>query len=303
MSADMERFVIVIVINTLVAAGYLIWNRIQNKERPLSYISKGMVMILCPVLGVLYVFLGYIIYRCFFFQGVDLEDVIFKKDRVKTFTHADEERGRTVVSMEEALAVTDKENLRTLMLNVVRGDIRESLASISLALNSEDSETSHYAASVLQDALNDFRTTVQKCYNEIQKREENQAEYIRILIDYMDQVLRQQVFTDMEQSSFVEQMDSVCELLYWEYPDQMTSHHYQAVSMRLLEIQNFDRCRIWCERAVEHFPDTLATYTCQLKLFFSIGDRERFFEVLSQLRHSRVVIDNETLELIRVFQQ
>ena len=67
MSSDMERFIIVVVINTLVAAGYLIWNRIQNKERPLSYISKGMVMILCPVLGVLYVFLGYIIYRCFFF--------------------------------------------------------------------------------------------------------------------------------------------------------------------------------------------------------------------------------------------
>lgn len=73
--------------------------------------------------------------------------------------------------------------------------------------------------------------------------------------------------------------------------------------MRLLEIQNFDRCGIWCERAVEHFPDTLSTYTCQLKLFFSIGDRERFFQVLSQLRNSKVVIDNETLELIRVFQQ
>ena len=39
MSSDMERFIIVVVINTLVAAGYLIWNRVQNKERPLSYIS------------------------------------------------------------------------------------------------------------------------------------------------------------------------------------------------------------------------------------------------------------------------
>ena len=35
-------------------------------------------MILCPVLGVLYVFLGYIIYRCFS-SRVDLEDVIFKR--------------------------------------------------------------------------------------------------------------------------------------------------------------------------------------------------------------------------------
>ena len=39
------------------------------------------------------------------------------------------------------------------MLNVIRGDYRNSLAAINLALNSEDSETAHYAASVLQDVL------------------------------------------------------------------------------------------------------------------------------------------------------
>lgn len=41
MSSDMERFIVLVVINTLVAAGYLAWNRIQNKERPLSYIPKA----------------------------------------------------------------------------------------------------------------------------------------------------------------------------------------------------------------------------------------------------------------------
>ena len=48
------------------------------------------------------------------------------------------------------------------MLNVIRGDLQDSLESIALALNSSDSETSHYAASVLRDELNDFRVNVQK---------------------------------------------------------------------------------------------------------------------------------------------
>lgn len=56
------------------------------------------------------------------------------------------------------------------------------------------------------------------------------------------------------------------------------------------------------ERAVKYFPKRLSTYTCQLKLYFSCGDREAFFRVLEQLKQSDVVIDNETLELIRVFQ-
>ena len=302
MTAHMDRFIILLGINSILAAVYFIWSVLRKKERFLGYGSKTLVMLLCPVVGPLYVWMGYVIYRCFFFWFLDLEDIIFKKDRVKTYMHADEERGRTVVSMEEALAVTDKDNLRALMLNVVRGDVRNSLASISLALNSEDSETSHYAASVLQDALNDFRTTVQKCCNEIEKQGENQLDYVVMLIGYMDQVLKQKVFTDMEQRSFVAVMDEICEILYSKKKEWMTSAQFEAVILRLLEIQEFEACEKWCVRARKCYPDTLSAYTCQMKLYFSNGDRKQFFAVMEELRNSNIVIDNETLELIRVFQ-
>lgn len=299
----MWRYVLLLLLNAGIVVGYLMGNWKKKENQRLGIVSKAIVMLLCPVIGPLFILFGYVIFRCFFNAEVDLEDVIFRKDRVEIYTHADEERGRTVVSMEEALAVTDKDNLRALMLNVIRGDIKDSLAAISLALNSEDSETSHYAASVLQDALNDFRGNVQKCYNEIKKEENNSVEYILMLQDYMNQVLRQKVFTDMEQCAFVKKMDEVCEILYEKDPQKMTSHHYEAVSLRLLEIQEYEECKKWCDRAVEHYPEALSTYTCQLKLYFSNRDRESFFRVLSELKQSNVVIDNETLELIRVFQQ
>lgn len=302
MTSQIQRFAVLLGANVLIVAVYFIWNRVRKREKLIGYGSKAFVMLLCPVVGPLFIGLGYVLHRCFFYREVDLDAIIFKKDRVKTYQHADEERGRTMVSMEEALTVTDKDNLRTLMLNIVRGDIQNSLAAISLALDSEDSETSHYAASVLQDALNDFRTTVQKCRNEIEKQGENQIEYAVMLIDYMDRVLRQQVFTDMEQRTFVAWMDEVCEILYSRAREQMTSFHFEAVSLRHLEIDEYAICEKWCERARECYPDTLSTYTCQLKLYFSNGDRKRFFDVMEELRNSNIVIDNETLELIRVFQ-
>lgn len=103
-------------------------------------------------------------FKLFSSQGMDLSDVVFSKDRKENFLRPDEEMERNMVSLEEALEVTDKKSLRTLMLNVIRGDYRNSLAAINLALNSEDSETAHYAASVLQDVLNDFRSKVQTDY-------------------------------------------------------------------------------------------------------------------------------------------
>ena len=41
------------------------------------------------------------------------------KRQVETFMHPDEDMERNMVSIEEALAVTDKGNLRTLMMNVI----------------------------------------------------------------------------------------------------------------------------------------------------------------------------------------
>ena len=42
-------------------------------------------------------------------------------------------------------------------------------------------------------------------------------------------------------------------------------------------------------------------YTCRLKLYFTMGEKEKFFEVLQELKESDIIIDNETLELIRIF--
>ena len=82
----------------------------------------------------------------------------------------------------------------------------------------------------------------------------------------------------------------------------MTTYHFEAISLRLLEIEDFENCKKWCIRAAKQYPKSLSSYTCQLKLYFSNGDKEEFFRVLSELRSSNIVIDNETLELIRVFQ-
>ena len=166
--------IIILVCNTLVALIYLVWNLLRKKVKNRSCVFRTIVMILCPIVGPCFFLFSYLLFRIFFSSPVDLADVIFSKDRVSTFVHA-EESERNLVPLEEAIEITDTENLRTLMMNVVRGDIQKSLAAISLALNSSDTETAHYAASVLQDALNDFRMNVQKQYQMILSQDDSET--------------------------------------------------------------------------------------------------------------------------------
>ena len=273
----------------------------KRKENRRTYLIRFIVMVLCPVVGPLYFLFSYLISVTIFRQSVDLEDVVFSKERIKARLKADEERERNIVPLEEALAVSDKKSVRMLMLNVIRGNVKESLETIMTALDSEDSETSHYAASVLRDELNEFRGNIQKMYSEIKEEEDNETGCEEMLIDYMDMIFGQKIFDQMEQRRFIMMMDEAGESLYSKNAACFTPERYESICLKLLELKEFEKVQKWCTRLEEQYPDELPAYTCRLKLYFTMNDREQFFGVLDELKQSRIVIDQETLELIRVF--
>ena len=316
LTLDEYTFLIVVIINTIIAVLYLLigilvmvpvrnrrkegeTERLHDNRR--TYLLRFIVMILCPVVGPLFFFVVHLFYLTIFRFQVELDDVIFSKERVRTQLKADEERERNVVPLEEAIAVNDQKSLRVAMLNVLKGEIQNSLAAISLALETKDSESSHYAASILSHELSEFRMEVQKLYLGIREEKEDQTEYEDMMISYTDNVLRQNVFTELEQKRFVHMMAEAAESFYIKNPSGMSEQQYESICLRLLGINEFENSEKWCIRLANQYPDRLSAFTCKLKLYFIVRNREAFFQTLDALKKSDVVIDNETLELIRIF--
>lgn len=302
MTWSSRTFIIFLIGNAIVTLIYLLVAVFFRKtNRQLVYL-RAVVMFLAPGVGTLLMFLGWFGYEYVFRKDVDLSDVIFSKERERELVRTNEEQERNVVSLEEAIAVTEKSDLRALVMSVAQGDYQDSLHAISLALNSEDSETAHYAASILQDALNDFRVRVQKGYAKLQKRDEELEEVGTQLLKYMNKVLSQKVFSDVEQKSFTNLMDSCAQIIFEEKTDCLSADLYEAVCLRLLEVKEYDKCEKWCKRGIEKYPNTLSAHTCLIKYYFNSEQREEFFAALDNLKQSSVIIDREALELIRAFQ-
>lgn len=308
-----REFLFLLLINLVIVILYLLWmlllKIIWKREWMKSVWLKAGVMLLCPVVGVAFLVFGYICNRLIFFVKVDLEDVIFSQERIKPHMPAEEESESNMVPVEEAVAITDKDNLRNMMMNVVRGNVKSSLSAISLALSSDDSETSHYAAAALQGILSNFRGSVQKNYQEImnKKNEETQEERLERLalaektIDTMTEFMGQRLLAESELKEYADVLDEICELLVNEDAARMTAERFRAVSMYLLEAESYEKCRKWCLRVYTQYPETLEAYACQLKLYFMTGEKDKFFRALNELKHAEIDIDNETLEMIRVF--
>lgn len=307
-------FVIILGVNLLAAVIYLIWGiarvTIKNKEtdepeqlydNKRTYLLRFLVMVFCPVIGALFFFAAWLLYRIIFWLQVDLTDVTFSKEQVRTQIKADENRERNVIPVEEAVLVNDKRSMRMAMMNIIKGDMMGSLGSIALALNSEDSETAHYAASALSDILNDFRMEVHRMRQAIDEEEPDETEREEEMLDYMDKVLKQRAFTALEQDRFVHIMEDTAEALYEKDSMKFTGSRYESLCLRLLETGDFEKSEKWCLRQAEQYPEQLSSFTCRLKLYFTMKNREAFFQTLGELKQSEVVIDSETLEMIRIF--
>ena len=301
--------IIFLIVNLIVSLLYLLFGMIFNRTSRKKVAMRSLIMLYAPGIGPLLFFISYLFYRLLFYRKVDLSDVVFSKEKSKELVRINEEKERDFVPVEEAIEVADKGELRELVLNMAQGDYSESLSAINMALNAEDTETSHYAASILQDAINDFRMLVRKenaRINDIDEEDESKREQlifdIKKLFVYMNKVLEQRILSKLEQNGYTDILDKLLEKYYRLAGASITSEMYEAMALRLIETEKYDRARSWCERALWRYPNTLASYTTLIKLYFSCGDRENFFKTMQELKESNIVIDRETLELIRAFQ-
>ncbi len=306
--SDINWLLLTVGLNFIVALLYLItglWmlssKKTKSGDNKTRIVILFVIFLLCPVAAEVVYFLSTLFLKIFFHKEVDLSDVIFSKDRIKSYEAVDEERERNMTSVEEAVAVSDFQSLRGLMLNVLRGDVKNSLGTISLGLQSEDSETSHYAAAALRDELGNFRDTAEKIYSSIKEDGANQPRYCAVALDLLYSVLSQKVLTSVEQKHYTVMMNEIGGLMYDKYKNEMHGRYYEWISVCLMDIQDYNNAAKWCNRSLEEYPDRLEPYKCLLKLYYSVKDRERFFNTLEALKNSQIVLDNETLEMIRVF--
>ena len=297
---------VILTINTLIAAGYLIYGlafrvkKEKDEKDPVRYVILSLFMLLCPVIGPAFLGFGNLFYHLFFDTSIDLAAITFSKKRVDVVERPDESDEINLIPMEEAIMINDKENLRNLLLTVLRGDVKKSINAVTKALNSSDSEASHYAASAIMDIMNEFQKTLQKFYAQMDA-EPDDTEVMVLYINYLSEMLGAGFLSELEEKTYIYSLQKVCERLFHADQTQLKPMHYTALISLLTKINDLQSSELWIQRFTTNYPDHIEMYRCALHHYFSIKDKIHFFEYMDRLKHSNIPIDNDMLELIRTF--
>ena len=293
---------VILTINTMIAAGYLIYGlafrvkKEKDEKDPVRYVILSLFMLLCPVIGPAFLGFGNLFYHLFFDTSIDLAAITFSKKRVDVVERPDESDEINLIPMEEAIMINDKENLRNLLLTVLRGDVKKSINAVTKALNSSDSEASHYAASAIMDIMNEFQKTLQKFYAQMDA-DPNDTEVMVLYINYLSEMLGAGFLSELEEKTYIYSLQKVCERLFHADPTQLNPMHYTALISLLTKINDLQSSELWIQRFTTNYPDHIEMYRCALHHYFSIKDKIHFFEYMNRLKHSNIPIDNDMLEL------
>ncbi len=291
---------LILLINYIIVLILFVSAFFQKKGHRSTMFLFSWFLFVVPFFGGLYILLGQFFRFLNRKKNVDMSDVSFNQDREKTILPPDQEIEMNYVPIQDAMAVSDTASLRRLLLDTMRNNAKRTIASIAAAMNSEDTEASHYAASIIMDALSEFRSTAQNMIENMQRLPED-VEMNLITFDYIYDVLNMKIMTKIEQESYIYTLDHVAENLFAHNLWYMTATQYLQLTDLFLSIMDFNMAEKWAFRSGQYRPNILDTYKANLHLFFVQHNQSAFLDCLQELGKSDVPVDEEIMNLFRLF--
>lgn len=296
-----ESMVLILIVNVIVAVFYFLYMTYGKKNRKKGTIA-ALLILFCPVVGFIFLCLSWVIYKIFeLFEGkeVNLDELSFSKRKIQLKVSSDIQKNANNVPLEETLLIASKKNKREGFLSVLREDITDSVDIIKQAVNDEDSEISHYAASSLMDIIGKFKEKENKLYMLSKEHPiaENKASYI----EHVTSFLFEDVLSHTEKQKLMEKMDE--EMRFYTETDLMGIKGELLGKTALLwgTLKEHEKASYWFKEAFITDPLNLEVYKTALKYHYMEGQIPEFKSLMEKLKRSSIIIDNETLELIRFF--
>lgn len=286
----------IIIANTVIAfiymaIGWRIWG--------LSYVFlRGITMLVCPVVGPCCYGVCFLIELIFPKSDEGYSKLSIDKSRREYVAKVDKEYEMEVLPLEEVLTVSSAKDRRRAMLNMLKMDISENLNLVRKAVENEDSETSHYAASALTDVFNQFNLEL----NDLQVKYDNDRSNQQTNTEFLDVVLRilnSGGLVGVEETKYYYMYINLMlnlEKYHWE---AITEEYYAMMVKALQKVGKLPDAEKWAELSLQRQPDVEQSYLNVMYIKYILGKEEEFEEILKKLTGSNIALSQKGLDIVR----
>lgn len=290
----------ILIVNTIVSLGIVIYGLITKKQQKSLYVMMGLISMLCPVIVPSFLLCSKFAQKLLKNTDSDMSEISFDKEREKTVNDSDVELEMNFTSLTEAQVFSKSKELRSLIMNVLKKRTSNIAGALKIVIDHPDTEASHYAAVAIQDELNEFRNNISQMAYDLAKNPDDVELNINLLKLYYEE-LRMNIFSENEKKQHVYSAVGVAQNLYEHNLWHMLAIHYLWVVEMLLEVDGLEDVRDWVDRVRMNRPGELETYKCELRFFHATSQNKKFMDCLDEFKRTTITADKEMLDIIRFF--
>ncbi len=287
---------LILTTNFMIALFYMIIMYVKTKK---SYVFiRGIIMILCPVTALACYFFSYMQDMIFKKQEVDYANLSMDKTKKEFELGIDKEAEMKMLPMEEVLTVSTTKDRREAMINLLKTDVSDRLGLIRKAVENEDPETAHYAASALTDIFGKFTGEVnhlQAAYDSDRSNREINEEYIDVVL----RILGSGALFGVEEMTYLYIYTGLMENLMKHHPKAVNGEQCAMMVKALYKEGKSAEAERWAELSLEKWPDEEQSYLNVLYIKYNLGKEEEFYRYLKELTGSGIALSRKGLDIVR----
>lgn len=226
----------------------------------------------------------------------------FSKEEGLPLFQADRQRDLHTASLTDILLFEDVATRRDAVMRIFSSDSLQYVKELKKALSDPDTEVSHYASSALTEIKRKFDNSVIELSKLVQEDEsvlQNKLSYAKTLHDYIESGILDPANRRKYQRQF-------CDLILKLFEDRisvaegMDMAFYKDTALYLQDLGKGQEAKTFMADCLTAF-DHEVIYFAALELYYILGERELFQQIIQRIRTSRVQLSPERLASFRYF--
>ncbi|WP_432357132.1 hypothetical protein [Sporosarcina sp. UB5] len=223
------------------------------------------------------------------------EDILVKEE--DSYEKVNKRKEIDVVPIEEALLVNDHATRRRIMIDILKDDATRYMNVVKVAVENEDTETSHYAVSAIIEVNRKLALKIRHLSNEYARDPNN----IEVACDYRDALKKYMDSGFMDENTLRHYRNNYIEVLWTiiSKKDGDTEIDYEEKMLCEIESGDYAEAEKTGLAYLHRYPDREGPYLYMIQLYYTINSPAALQRMIQAVKNSKVILTNRGINVVR----
>lgn len=262
-------------------------------------VLQAMILFSCPFLSI------FILYTIFKkpkdTQG--LPEWLLRREQYddKVLMSPDIQTETNVIPFNDALILNDNKTKRKILIDLLKGQFHHNIDALESALQSDDSETSHYAAAAVQHTKKELINQMKTIEAQLHEEEEDYT-LLAVYRDTLKQYIRIEFLDEQTRKKYLySYLQTLTKLIQLE--PLHDANNYSEKINTAIALEEHRVARETADLFLSFFPKEENAYFSTMKVHFQMKNRNEIEQIIHQLRLTDIQLSPNRLSQLRFWLQ